>query len=405
MSENREEDHRQLNELAASSATPQCAKGSAPRALFPFVDLKAQFAALREDLMAAVSRVFESQQFIMGREVEALEQELADFLGVKEAVACASGTAALELSLQALQIGPGDEVITTPFTFVATAGAVAQVGAKPVFVDIEPRTFNLDPSLIGPAITARTRAIIPVHLFGLPAELDPILEIASRHGLAVIEDAAQAIGSRYHGRSVGGFGTAGCFSFFPSKNLGAAGDGGLITTQDSRLAERLRLVRVHGSHARYHYETLGTNSRLDALQAAVLRVKLPHLPEWTRRRQEAARRYSSLFAESKLESQIILPSTPDGRTHVYNQYVIRSPQRDSLREFLRREGIPAEIYYPVPLHLQPAFAYLSYNPGQFPEAEAACKEVLALPIYPELDSQSQVLAARAITRFHGDQGS
>ena len=399
MSAQQKENHRPLNQPVASSAAPQRAETSAPQYLFPFVDLKAQFAALREDLMAAVTRVFESQQFILGCEVETLERELAALLEVKEAVTCASGTAALELSLQALGVGPGDEVITTPFTFVATAGAVAQLGARPVFVDIEPRTFNLDPSLIEPAITSRTRAVIPVHLFGLPAELDPILEIARRHNLAVVEDAAQAISARYHGRPVGGLGTAGCFSFFPSKNLGAAGDGGLVATQDSALAGRLRLMRVHGSRERYHYETLGTNSRLDAIQAAVLRVKLRHLPEWTRQRQEAAGRYDALFADSGLGNQIVLPSIPAGRTHVYNQYVIRCPQRDSLREFLRKHRIPTEIYYPVPLHLQPAFANLRYRNGQFPVAEAACMEVLALPIYPEVAEENQIAVAQAIADF------
>jgi len=400
LSAEQKEDRRSLNQPVASSAALQRADASAPQYLFPFVDLKAQFAALREDLMAAVSRVFESQQFILGREVEALEQELAAMLEVKEAVTCASGTAALELALQALGIGPSDEVITTPFTFVATGGAVAQLRARPVFVDIEPRTFNLDPSLIEPSITSKTRAIIPVHLFGLPSELDSMLEIARRHKLAVVEDAAQAIGARYQGRPVGGFGTAGCFSFFPSKNLGAAGDGGLIATQDSQLADRLRLIRVHGSRERYHYEMLGTNSRLDGLQAAVLRVKLRHLSEWTRRRQEAARRYDTLFAEAGLGNQIALPSVPAGRTHVYNQYVIRCQQRDALREFLRKHGIPAEIYYPVPLHLQPAFASLGYRAGQFPVAEAACAEVLALPIYPELKESHQRAVVEAIAKFY-----
>ncbi len=390
-----------MNTLLSSSAAPRLTGAPAPHDLFPFLDLKAQFSPLRDDLMAAVTRVFESQQFILGREVESLEGELADFLEVKEAVACASGTAALELSLQALGIGSGDEVITTPFTFVATAGAVAQLDARPVFADIEPRTFNLDPSLVEAAITPRTRAIIPVHLFGLPADLDPILELGRHHKLAIIEDAAQAIGARYQHRPAGGLGTAGCFSFFPSKNLGAAGDGGLITTQDSGLAERLRLMRVHGSRARYHYEMRGTNSRLDALQAAVLRVKLPYLPEWTRRRQEVACRYGSLFADLNLESQITTPFTPDLRTHVYNQYVIRTPRRDSLRKFLSAERIPTAVYYPVPLHLQPAFAGLGYKAGQFPQAEAACKEVLALPIYPELDLENQTLVAKAIARFHG----
>lgn len=367
---------------------------------FPFIDLRAEFASLRGELMAAVTRVFESQHFILGEEVEALESELAEFLEVREAVSCASGTAALELALQALSIGPGDEVITTPFTFVASAGAVAQARARPVFVDIDPATFNLNPSLLEQAITPRTRAIIPVHLFGLPADLGPVLEIARRHKLAVIEDAAQAIGARYEGRPVGGLGTLGCFSFFPTKNLGAAGDGGLITTQDTALGARLRVVRVHGSSSRYHYEMLGTNSRLDALQAAVLRVKLRHLDKQTRRRQELASRYAELFGQAQLDNQVLTPFVPPGRTHVFHQYVIRCARRDELREFLADRGLPSEIYYPVPLHLQPAFANLGYPASAFPQAEAACREVLALPVYPELDAGNQAAIVEAISEFY-----
>ncbi len=367
---------------------------------FPFIDLKAEFASLRGELMAAVTRVFESQHFILGEEVEGLESELAEFLEVREAVTCASGTAALELALQALGIGPGDEVITTPFTFVASAGAVMQARARPVFVDIDPATFNLNPSLVEQAVTPRTRAIIPVHLFGLPAELGPVLELARRHQLAVIEDAAQAIGARAEGRPVGGLGTLGCFSFFPTKNLGAAGDGGLIATQDPALGARLRLMRVHGSGSRYHYEILGTNSRLDALQAAVLRVKLRHLSERTRRRQELASRYSELFRQAQLDKQVPAPFAPPERTHVFHQYVIRCARRDELRKFLAGSGLPSEIYYPVPLHLQPAFAPLGYRAGAFPQAEAACREVLALPIYPELDPGNQVAIVETISKFY-----
>lgn len=372
--------------------------------LFPFVDLKAQFASIRNDVMAAVARVMESQQFILGHEVEAFEREVAAQMGTGEVISCASGTAALEIGLLALCIGPGDEVITTPYTFVATAGAIATVGARPVFVDIDPSTFNIDVHAIEAAITRKTRAIIPVHLFGLPAAMDSILEVASRHHLAVIEDAAQAIGARYRGVRVGGIGTIGCFSFFPSKNLGGAGDGGMVTTRDAALSARLRLIRVHGSGKRYHYETLGVNSRLDALQAAILRVKLPHLSGWTRKRQDIAARYDDLFTHQRLTDIIRLPVCPPDRSHVYNQYVIRCPQRDALRSYLRRRGIPTEIYYPAPLHLQPAFAYLGYEPGAFPQAETASRETLALPIYPELTPENQAVAVQGIRDFFTAKG-
>jgi dTDP-4-amino-4,6-dideoxygalactose transaminase len=367
---------------------------------FPFLDLKAQYASVKNQIMPALVRVMESQHFILGKEVEAFEKEIAAFLGVPAAVSCASGSDALLLSLLAVGVGVGDEVVIPPFTFVATAGAVARVGAKPVFVDIQRETFNIDPGMIEAAITDRTRAIIPVHLFGLPADLNPILSVAKKQQLAVIEDAAQAIGSRYHGAQAGTLGTFGCFSFFPSKNLGGAGDGGLVVTNDARLEDRVRLLRVHGSRRKYHAEIVGTNSRLDALQAAILRVKLTYLEEWTLRRQSRAERYRALFAEYGLDRQLRLPSKPAGHVHVYNQFVLRCPERDRLREYLRLRGIPSEIYYPVPLHLQPAFAYLGYSKGQFPESEAASREVLALPIYPELSEQRQVAVVRAIAEFY-----
>ena len=367
--------------------------------LFPLLDLKAQFAPIRDEIMSALARVMESQHFILGPEVQAFEHELAAFVGARSAVGCASGSDALLLSLLALGIAPGDEVITTPFTFVATAGAVARVGAVPVFVDIEGETLNIDPGLMRAAITERTRAIIPVHLFGLAADLEPILQVAKEHRLAVIEDAAQAIGARYRGVHVGTLGNFGCFSFFPSKNLGGAGDGGLVTTNDPALAEHLRLLRAHGSDRKYHYQILGTNSRLDALQAAILRVKLAHLEEWARARQNKAERYRALFAERGLEGFVKLPSAPADRVHVYNQFVIRCPERDALREFLRDRGIPTEIYYPKPLHLQPAFAYLGYQPCQLPQAEAASREALALPIYPELMEDHQAMVVRTIAQF------
>jgi dTDP-4-amino-4,6-dideoxygalactose transaminase len=378
----------------------RAAQSDQTRTLFPFLDLRAQFAAIRDDVMHTIARVMESQQFILGSDVESFENSIAAATGVRYAVSCASGSDALLLSLLALGIGPGDEVITTPYTFVATAGSVARVGARPVFVDILPDTFNIDPSQIQHSVSERTRAIIPVHLFGLPADLDPILQIGEKHHLAVIEDAAQAISARFHGVPVGSLGTLGCFSFFPSKNLGGAGDGGLITTNDSKLAARLRLLRVHGSNQKYHYEILGTNSRLDALQAAILSVKMRHLERWTQSRQRQASRYESLFAANGLNELIKVQSVPVGCLHVYNQFVIQCNERDQLRAFLRDNGIPTEVYYPQPLHLQQAFRYLGYQSGQFPQAEAACRKALALPIYPELGEENQATVVAAIRSFY-----
>jgi len=342
----------------------------------------------------------DSQHFILGEEVASLEAEIARILQTSFAVGCGSGSDALFLALLALGIGPGDEVITTPFTFVATAGSIARVGAKPVFVDIEPETFNIDPTRIPAAITRHTRAIMPVHLFGLPANYSRMSQISGEFGLPVIEDAAQAIGASYNHALVGGLGTMGCFSFFPSKNLGCAGDGGLVTTNDFALAEKIRLLRTHGSRKKYHYETLGINSRLDALQAAILRVKLLHLPEWTQARQKRAERYSKLFLEYGLADHVKLPSSPPNCVHVYNQFVIRCPQRDALREFLRQRGIPTEVYYPLPLHLQAAFAYLSYSSGQFPQSEKASTQVIALPIYPELTEEEQTTVVHSISDYY-----
>lgn len=369
--------------------------------LFPFLDLKAQFATIKDEVMQAVTRVMNNQYFILGPEVQSLESELAAFLGVGFAIGCASGSDALMLALRAVNVGPGDEVITTPFTFVATAGEIARVGAKPVFVDIEPETFNIDANLVGSAINSRTRAVIPVHLFGLPTDFGPIAKLAADHRIAIIEDAAQAIGARYRGSLVGGLGHLGCFSFYPSKNLGGAGDGGLVTTSDAGLADKLRLLRAHGSRKKYQYEILGTNSRLDALQAAVLRAKLAHLEGWNTARQRLAERYRNLFSEHGLDNRVQLPAAPPDRVHVYHQFVVRCLERDRLREFLQSRGIPSEIYYPLPLHLQPAFAYLGYKSGQFPQAEAASREVLALPIYPELAPAHQRAVVRAIAEFYG----
>ncbi|MGA2301953.1 MAG: DegT/DnrJ/EryC1/StrS family aminotransferase [Candidatus Acidiferrum sp.] len=394
----------QSKESAAPPASPSSAAPAKPA--FDFLDLRAQFAAIQEEVMAAVTRVFESQYFILGPEVELLEEKVAAKLGAKFAVGCASGTDALILSLMAAGIGPGDEVITSPFSFIATAGSIAHVGAKPVFVDIDPATFNINPALIAAAITPKTRAIMPVHLFGLPAELDPILEIARAKGLLVIEDAAQAIGSRYNDRFIGTFGDFGCFSFFPSKNLGGAGDGGLITTNDPAKAERLRMLRGHGSKKKYHHDILGTNSRLDALQAAVLRVKLPHLDSWAAGRQNRAERYRKLFEETNLTSFVTYPPRPPANFHhVYNQFTIRVPLRDDLRESLRIAGIPTEIYYPLCLHLQPAFQYLGYKTDALPVAEKTSREVLSLPVFPELKDAQQDLAVQSIAAFRAAQGA
>jgi len=375
-------------------------KPTDPRAPFDFLDLRAQFAQIHDEVMQAVTRVFESQYFILGPEVKLLEEEIAAKLSSKFAVGCASGTDALILSLLAEGIGKGDEVITTPFSFVATAGAISYVGAKPVFVDIDPVTFNIQPTLIEAVITPRTRAILPVHLYGLPADLDPILRLAKARNLVVIEDAAQAIGSRYDGKFTGVFGKYGCFSFFPTKNLGGAGDGGLITTDNAAIAEKLQMLRVHGSKKRYFHEMVGTNSRLHALQAAVLRVKLRHLDAWQKGRQNRADRYRRLFQEAGLNAVIGIPPQPPAKyEHVYHQFTIRSPRRDELKAFLHAAGVPSEIYYPLCLHLQEAFAYLGYAPGSFPEAEKASREVLSLPVYPELPDELQDRVVQAIADF------
>jgi dTDP-4-amino-4,6-dideoxygalactose transaminase len=366
---------------------------------FPFLDLKAQFSPIREEIMAAVTRVLESQHFILGPEVSAFEQEAASYLGCKYAVGCASGSDALMLALMALGIGQGDEVITVPFTFVATAGSIARLGATPVFVDIDGDTYNIDPAALEAAITLRTKAIMPVHLFGLAAEMDRILEVARRHGLPVIEDAAQAIGAEYKGKKVGNFGVMSCFSFFPSKNLGGAGDGGLITTDDAQLAQRLKLLRTHGSRSKYEYEILGVNSRLDAIQAAILRIKLTYLDDWTEGRRRNAVRYRELASQFGLDARIGLPAELVGYKHVYNQFTIRAKQRDDLREFLSSNGIPTEIYYPFPLHLQPAFAGLDYKPRSMPTSETASVEVLSLPIFPELSGEQQESIMSSISEF------
>jgi dTDP-4-amino-4,6-dideoxygalactose transaminase len=385
----------------AADKKEQQTAGEPVHPAFPFLDLKAQFASIRDEVMLAVTRLLESQQFILGAEVKQFEEEIAAKLGAKYAIGCASGTDALILTLMAAGIGPGDEVITTPFSFVATAGAIVQVGARPVFVDIEPESFNLDPQRLEAAINPSTSAIIPVHLFGLPADLDPILAVAKSHNLLVIEDAAQAIGSRYKRSFAGTLGDFGCFSFFPSKNLGAAGDGGLITTNNSEMAERLQMIRVHGSKRKYFHDLQGINSRLDALQAAILRVKLRHLDGWAEGRVARAQRYRRLFSEKGLSRFISAPSEPAASVHqVYNQFTIRAQRRDELKHFLDKSGVPAEIYYPLCLHLQKAFSAWAYAPGAFPTAEQASREVLSLPIFPELTDQQQDAVVQGLVDFY-----
>ncbi len=352
----------------------------------PALDLKAQYQSIRDEIDAVVREVIESQYFILGPEVSNFETEAADYCRAKHAIGCASGSDALLLPLMALGIGNGDEVITSPYSFFATAGAIWRTGAKPVFVDIEPDSYNIDPAKIEAAITPRTKSIIPVHLYGQTAEMDPINEIAAKHGLSVIEDAAQAIGSAYHGRRAGTLGNAAAFSFYPSKNLGGFGDAGMVTSDDPALSKSVARLRVHGMEPKYHHHEVGFNSRLDALQAAVLRVKLRHLDAWTEGRRTVASKYTTLFKEEGLEDFITLPEEREGNYHVFNQFVIRVPAvvRDDLRNYLAQNKIGSEIYYPIPLHLQLCFASLGHEPGDFPLAEAAANETIALPMYPEL---------------------
>jgi dTDP-4-amino-4,6-dideoxygalactose transaminase len=365
----------------------------------PLLDLQAQFAPLRHEILAAIARVCDSQQFILGPEVAALEDELARMLGVEQAVAVSSGTDALLLALMALGVKAGDEVITSTYSFFATAGSIVRAGARPVLIDIDPQTFNIDPSQIAAACTPRTRAIIPVHLFGLSADMDPILAEARRRGIPVIEDAAQAIGSTYQSRAVGGFGAFGCFSFFPSKNLGAFGEAGLLTSNDADLAKRARLLRSHGMDPKYYHHAIGGNFRMDALQAAILRVKAPHLATWNDARRLNAQRYVRLFGDAGLSERVGLPVEPAGRRHTFNQFVVRVDDRDALKRHLDSRGIGTEIYYPVPFHLQSCFADLGHRAGDFPHAERAAAETLALPIYGELTLAQQQAVVAAVGEF------
>jgi dTDP-4-amino-4,6-dideoxygalactose transaminase len=383
----------------------------------PLLDLKAQFAQIRAEVMPAIDQVCASQHFILGQQVAALEEELARYCGASAGIGVSSGTDALLLALMALNIGAGDEVITSPFTFFATAGTIARTGARPVFCDIEPVTFNLSPAavqdfidehcvvqgaqLINRTTGGRVKALMPVHLYGQSADMDPLMAIAQRHGLKVIEDAAQAIGTEYkNGARAGTIGDVGCFSFFPSKNLGAFGDAGLCTANDAELAETLRVLRVHGGKPKYFHALIGGNFRIDELQAAVLRVKLKYLDGWTAGRQRNAAYYDAAFADAGLGAKLLTPVAIAGYRHIFNQYVVRVQNRDALRARLTERGIGSEIYYPVPLHLQQCFAYLNYRKGDFPQSERAAEETLALPIYPELDQAQLAHVVATIAEFY-----
>jgi len=374
----------------------------------PLLDLKLQYASIREEIDQAMAGVVASQGFVLGPVVERFENAVARHVGSDHAVGCASGSDALILSLAALEIGPGDEVLTSPFSFFASASCAYRVGARPRFADIDPATFVLDPESVASAMGPRVRAILPVHLFGQCAPLDPLLAIAERHGVPVVEDAAQALGATYRSEArkatlgAGAVGRSGCFSFFPSKNLGGFGDGGMILTSDADLAERLRLLRVHGGRQMYEHRYVGWNSRLDALQAAVLEVKLRHLDRWSDGRAANAQRYDLWLAECGLVSQgrVRPPVRDEHSSHIFNQYTLRVERRDELREHLTGTGIGCSIYYPVPLHLQECFRDLGYREGSFPRAEQACREVISLPIYPELTEDQQRRVVSAIAAFY-----
>lgn len=374
----------------------------------PLLDLKAHHEPLQKEIMAALEQTFKSQAFILGPEVAKLEERIAVYSQTKHGIGVSSGTDALLLALMGIGIAPGDEVITTPYSFFATAGAVARVGAKPVLVDIDPKTFNLDPSKISKAITAKTRAIIPVHLYGQCADMAPIMSLAQRHNLKVIEDAAQAIGSEYRdGRRAGSLGTIGCFSFFPSKNLGCLGDAGMVVTNDADVAEKMKVLRVHGGKPKYYHKVIGGNFRIDTIQAAVLNVKLTYLDDWTKRRQDNAQRYENLFQQSGLVGKGII-RLPEAvyrdsgvkHFHIYNQFVLRVERRDELMAYLKQKGIGTEIYYPVPFHLQECFRYLRHKQGDFPESERAANETVAIPIYPELTIAQQTEVVETIAGFY-----
>ncbi len=363
--------------------------------MIPLLDLKRQYALLEKEINAALVRVAASGNYVLGPELKAFEDDFARYVGAKHAVGVGNGTDALRMALKALGVGPGDEVITVPFTFVATAEAIAELGAKPVFVDIDPKTFNMDPGLVERAITPRTKGILPVHLYGQVADTDALGRICEAHGLFMLEDAAQAAGSSRNGKRAGSIGTSAIFSFYPTKNLSAMGDGGMITTNDDKMAERLRFLRVHGSARKYEHSELGYNSRLDEMQAAVLRLRLPHLDAWNARRREIARRYDAGLA-GLVETPFVEPNCE----HTYHQYTIIAERRDELAAFLHERGIGNAIHYPLPLHLQPAFSYLGYRPGDFPVSENMAKRVLSLPIFPELRDEEVQEVISAIKEFY-----
>jgi len=373
----------------------------------PFFDLAVQFKSIENEVKSALDEVFRSQQFIMGPEVQTLEQAMAQYCQTRFAVAVASGSDALLLSLMALGIGTGDEVLLPPFTFFATAGSVSRLGAIPIFVDIDPETYNIDPSKLEEKMTVRTKAVIPVHLFGQCADMDPLLKIAKEKKLLIVEDAAQALGAEYKptvgssGRRAGKMGDLGCFSFYPTKNLGAFGDAGMVVTDNPDLAGKVRLLRVHGSQPKYFHKSIGINSRLDTIQAAILLVKFKYLEGWTAERQKKAERYQALFRDllSSVEG-FRLPTVQYQNRHIFHQYVIRVPERDRLKQFLAGEGVGTDIYYPVPLHLQECYSFLKYRRGDFPNSEKASEEVLALPIYPELTEDQQNAVADRIRTFY-----
>jgi len=371
----------------------------------PLLDLKEQNETLRPEIEAALGRVLDTNGFILGGEVAELEKELAAYCGTKYAIGCASGSDAILLALMALDVGPGDEVITTPYSFFATVSSITRLGATPVFVDIDPLTYNLDIDQVEAAITPRTKAIEPVHLYGQCADMAALNAIAEKHSIPVVEDAAQAIGAEEDGVGAGAMSAIGCFSFYPSKNLGGMGDGGFVTTNDDALAKKLLALRVHGSEEKYYHKYVGLNSRLDGFQGAVLRVKLPHLDAWTDKRRANADNYRRLFTDLGLTEQIALPVERENAKHIYNQYVIRVPnRRDELRAYLTEKGVGSDIYYPVPLHLQECFEYLGYKIGDMPESEKAARETLALPIYPEMSSDQQAYVAETIAGFFAENG-
>ena len=368
--------------------------------MIPIVDLKAQYESIKEEINEAVQGVLESGHFVLGPNVEALEKEVAEYCQCRHGVGVASGTDALRLSLHALGIGPGDEVITTPFTFIATTNTISHMRAVPVFVDIDPRTYNIDPAKIESAITERTKAILLVHLYGHPVDMRPVMEIARRHDLRVIEDCAQAIGAEYQGKRVGSFGDVGCLSFYPTKNLGAYGDGGMVVTNDPEVAERVDILRRQGGRVKYHAEVLGFNSRLDELQAAILRVKLRHLDEWIEARQERAYRYSELLGDSV----VVTPNEGGDVRHVYYLYTVRAPRRDELRDHLKQRGISTMVYYPLSLHRQKLYRELGYAEASLPQSERAEREALSLPMYPELSEEQIETVVEVITAFYKGAG-